>query len=168
MSLILPADVKALVNTSMSDANLQIVIDRIESQITTRVGAPQTDGYETEITKTLRGEGSFLFMPTEIHSVTSISEDTAALTSDEYQTWGGGVIERLPSGSSWGDRIVVTYKPTDDRPKRKQAIIDLVRITLEWSAMQSENVAGEYSYQAPDNWEVEFRKVMKRLMFKAV
>ena len=49
MSLVTPTDVKALINTSMSDANLQTVIDRVEAQITARIGAPQTDAYATEV-----------------------------------------------------------------------------------------------------------------------
>ena len=169
-SLVTPADVKALINTSMTDPNLQKVIDRVEAQITARIGAPQTDAYETEIVKTMRGDedGLYLFMPTEIYSVTSIVEDTIALTSDQYQTWAGGVIERLPEGSHWGDRCVVTYKPTDDRLVRAEVIIDLVRIVLERTAMKSESITSEYSYTAPDNWDAEFRKAMKKLMFKAL
>lgn len=170
MSLVTPTDVKALINTSMSDPNLQTVIDRVEAQITARIGAPQTDAYATEIVKTMRGDtdGLYLFMPTEIYSVVSIVEDTNTLTSDQYQTWAGGVIERLPEDSHWGDRVVVTYKPTDDRLVRAQVIIDLVRIVIERTAMKSESIAGEYSYTAPDNWDAEFRKAMKRLVFKAL
>lgn len=168
MSLVTPTDVKALINTSLSDANLQAVIDRVEAQITARIGAPQTDAYATEVVKTMRGEGEYLFMPTEIYSVSGIVEDTNTLTSDQYQTWAGGVIERLPDDSHWGDRVVVTYKPTDDRLVRTQVIIDLVRLVIERTAMKSESIAGEYSYTAPDNWDAEFRKAMKRLIFKAI
>ena len=168
MSLVTLTDVKALINTSLSDANLQTVIDRVEAQITARIGAPQTDAYATEVVKTMRGEGEYLFMPTEIYSVSSIVEDTSTLTSDQYQTWAGGVIERLPDDSHWGDRVVVTYKPTDDRLVRAQVIIDLVRLVIERTAMKSESIAGEYSYTAPDNWDAEFRKAMKRLVFKAL
>jgi len=168
MSLVTPTDVKALINTSLSDANLQTVIDRVEAQITARIGAPQTDAYATEVVKTMRGEGEYLFMPTEIYSVSSIVEDTSTLTSDQYQTWASGVIERLPDDSHWGDRVVVTYKPTDDRLVRAQVIIDLVRLVIERTAMKSESIAGEYSYTAPDNWDAEFRKAMKKLVFKAL
>ena len=107
-------------------------------------------------------------MPTEIYSVVSMVEDTNTLTSDQYQTWAGGVIERLPENSHWGDRCVVTYKPTDDRLVRAEVIIDLVRIVIEHTAMKSESIAGEYSYTAPDNWKVEFSRAMKKLQFKAV
>ncbi len=168
MSLVSPAEVKALINTSLSDENLQTVIDRVEAQITARIGAPQTDAFATEVVKTMRGEGEYLFMPTEIYSVSGIVEDTSTLTSDQYQTWAGGVIERLPVDSHWGDRVVVTYKPTDDRLMRTQVIIDLVRLVIERTAMKSESIAGEYSYTAPDNWEAEFRKAMRKLVFKSL
>ena len=100
--------------------------------------------------------------------MTRIVEDSAALDADQYRVWGGGVIERLPEHSNWGDVCVVTYKPIDDRLKREQVIIDLVRIVIERTALKSETIAGEYSYTAPDNWNAEFRKAMKKLTFQAL
>ena len=168
MSLVTVAEARALVNTGLSDGDLQVVIDRIEADITAKVGAPQTDAYATEVVKTMRGEGENLFLPTEIYSVVSIVEDTVTLTADQYQTWGGGVIERLPMGTGWGDRVVVTYKPADDRSVREGVIIDLLRLTLNRTGMKSESIAGEYSYTAFDSSDGEYRKVMKRLMFQAL
>lgn len=167
-SLVSPLDVRALVKTSLEDGDLQNVIDRIEDQVTERIGAPQDNNLTTTITKTFRGEGYYLYMPTEIHEVVSIVEDSATLTRDEYQTWAGGVIERLPSESYWGDRIVVTYKPKDDRKVRSQVIIDLTRIVIERTAMKGESIGGEYSYTAPEDWDVQFNQAMKRLSFKAL
>jgi hypothetical protein len=167
-SLVSPASARALINTSLSDENLQTVIDRVEAQITEKIGAPQDNQYTTELIKTLRGEGCNLFMPTEIYSVVSIVEDGTTLDAADYQSWSGGVIERLPYGATWGYRCVVTYKPADDRFKRSQVIIDLVRMVLERTALKQESVAGEYSYTAPDNWDAEFRKAMKKLTFQAV
>lgn len=168
-SLVSPAHVKALINTSLSDANLQLVIDRVEAQVNAKIGVPQADGYTVEVVKTIRGDGStMLFLPTEIYAVVSIVEDETTLDADQYRVWGGGVIERLPVESHWDDRCVVTYKPADDRLKRAEVIINLVRLVLERTALQSENIAGEYSYTAPNDWEREFRKAMKKLMFQAV
>lgn len=168
MSLVTPALAKKLINTSIADADLQTIIDRVEAQITEKIGAPQTNEFATQLVRTVRGEGENLYMPTEIYSVVSIVEDGVTLETDEYQTWAGGVIERLPVGSLWGDRCTVTYKPADDRSKRSQVIIDMVRLVIERTAMQHESVAGEYSYDAPDNWDAEFNRAMKRLTFKAV
>jgi len=167
-SLVSPAEVRALIKTGMSDANLQIVIDRVEAEITEKIGAPQTDAYATQVVRTKRGEGQNLFMPTEIYSIVSIVEDSVTLNAEEFQTWGGGVIERLPIGTTWGDRCVVTYKPADDRAKRKTVIIDLVRLILNRTGLKYESIGGEYAYTAFDNWDDEFRKAMKRLMFQAV
>ena len=168
MSLVTVANARALINTSLSDANLQAVIDRVEAQVTGRIGEPWSDGSTpSSLAKTMRGEGMNLFMPTEIYSVTSIVEDTVTLTSDEYRVWGGGVIERLPMGSSWGDRVVVTYAPANDREKRSQVVIDLIRLVIERTAMASESVGGEYSYTAPDNWNREFNRAMRRLTFRS-
>lgn len=168
-SLVSPANVKALVNTSLSDEDLQDVIDRVEAQVTEKIGVPWTDDdAPAEVVKTMRGEGASLFFPTEIHAVISIVEDETTLDADQYRVWGGGVIERLPIGADWGDRCVVTYQPVDDRLKRTQVIIDLVRLVIERTAMKAESIAGEYSYTAPDNWEVEFRRAVKKLRFQAV
>jgi hypothetical protein len=167
-NLVSASTAKKLVNTSLADADLDVVIERIESEITERIGAPQTDAMETTVTKTLRGEGFYLFMPKEIHAVVSITEDGALLDETEYRVWAGGVIERLPAESCWGDRNVVVYKPVDDRKKRTQVIIDLVRLTLERTALKQENIAGEYSYTAPDDWDAEFRKAMRKLSFRAM
>ena len=63
---------------------------------------------------------------------------------------------------------MVTYKPADDRLKRAEVIISLVRLVIERTAMKSENIAGEYSFTAPDDWDKEFRKAMKKLMFQTI
>jgi hypothetical protein len=168
-SLVSPANVKAILNTSMSDQNLQAVIDRVEAQVNEKVGAPWTDDdTPSEVVKTIRGDGTCLFLPTEIHSVASIVEDGLTLDESDYQVWAGGVIERLPLNAIWGSKCVVTYKPADDRLKRAQVVIDLVRLVIERTALKSESIAGEYSYTAPDNWDAEFRRAMKRLVFKAI
>lgn len=169
-ALVSAANAKKQINTAMADADVQAIIDRVEAQITARIGAPWTDdNTPSTVVKTLRGDGMSLFLPTGIYEVTSIVEDGATLAASDYRVWGnGGVIERLPVNSVWGTVCVVTYKPMDDRFKRIPVIIDLLRLTLERTAMKSENIAGEYSYTAPDNWDAEFRKAMKRLVFKAI
>uniref|UniRef100_A0A6H1ZFA3 Uncharacterized protein n=1 Tax=viral metagenome TaxID=1070528 RepID=A0A6H1ZFA3_9ZZZZ len=166
-SLVNIADVRVLVKTSLSDANLQAVIDRVEAEITARIGAPQNDQGTVEAATTLEGEGILLFLPTDIASVVSIVEDGSALAATEYRVWAGGQIERLPEVSYWGRRNVVTYCPADDRALRKQVIIEVVRLDVERTAMKHESVAGEYAYDAPD-WDVARRKQFKRLEFQAI
>jgi hypothetical protein len=172
MSLVTTADVRALINTSLADADLQQVIDRVEAEVTARIGVPQDDGGTVQIVKTLEGEGMNLFLPTEIAEIVSIAETSASgvvytLLTTDYRKWGGGVIERLPEGTNWEDQVTVTYKAVDDRLERTRAIIDLVRLDLNRTAFASESVAGEYSYTALD-YQKERKQIMRRLAFPIV
>lgn len=165
MSLVTVAKARALINSSLGDDDLQDVIDRVEAEVSFRIGAPQDDSGTVTVTRTVPGQGENIFMPSEIASVVSVTEDSVALASTEYRIWHGGVLERLPEGTFWGRVCVVVYKPEDDRLVRTSAIIDLVRLDLNRTAMESESVAGEYSYKAPANWEQERRRILRRVAF---
>lgn len=168
-NLVSAADVRVLVNTPITDEQLDSIIARVEAEITKKIGAPQNDAGTVEIVKTLQGgEGESLFFPTDLAAIVSVVEDGTTLDPDEYQIWSAGVLERLPSGAHWGRCCVVTYKPADDRLMRIPAIIDVVRIELNRTALKSENFASEYSYSAPENWEKERKKIIKRLTFTAL
>ena len=71
----------------------------------------------------------------------------------------------LESSGCWGSHVKVIYKPQDQHLKREQATIDLVRVLLSTTGLKAESVAGEYSYQAPANWDLEKRRIMRRLSF---
>lgn len=167
-SLLTIAECRALVKTALLDADLQVVIDRIEGQITKRIGAPQDNTGNITVTETVRGKGENLFLRVPFSAVVSVTEDGVLVDAAEYQSWGpSGMIERLPEHSIWGAVCVVVYKPSDMRDERKQATIDLVRLTIERTAMNSESIAGEYSFTAPD-WDASFRKIMRKLCFTEV
>jgi hypothetical protein len=168
ISLLTVAECRVLVRTSLTDAQLQAVIDRVEGQITNRIGAPQDDGNNVTITETLVGEGNYLFLKVAYSTIVSITEDSALLDADEYQEWPGeGMVEKLPEGCNFENTCVVVYKPADQREERKQATIELVRIYLERTAMTSENIAGEYSFTAPD-WDKAIKREFKNLCFQEV
>jgi hypothetical protein len=94
------------------------------------------------------------------------SATTLTVTQYHVKTDQGRLI-RLPEGTYWGCAIAVTYVPADDRPLREQVLIDLVRLTLERTAMQGESVAGEYSYTAAD-WEAQRRTLYRKLEFPSI
>lgn len=168
-TLVRPADVRALVNTSKSDQELQALISREETALIGHFGAHYVDA-ATTVTETLEGGGlKNLYLRRPLSSVSSVVEDDALLTvSDDYRLWAAqGRIERRPAGSTWGDRVVVIYVPADDREQRKAAIIELVRLALERTAMKSESIAGEYSFTAPD-WELRRVELYRRLGFVGV
>lgn len=170
MSLITIAEVRALISTGLADVDLQAVVDRVEAEITRKIGAPQDDTGILQIVKTLAGEGPNLFLPTEITSIGSILEVeegnvTYLVPATEYRVWAGGVIERLPEGANWEDRVIVAYIPVDDRLLRKGAIIDLVRLDLSRTTFGSESIAGEYSYSGAVDFEKERKRILRRLAF---
>jgi len=169
MSLVSVAEARAQINSSLSDAELGAVIDRIEAEIEAKIGPNQDDTGNITHVVTKRGGADCLFMPSEISSIVSIVEDTVTLDSDQYQIWPAGVIERLPVDCSvWGDRCVVTYYPADDREIRKSVIIDVLRLDLNRTGMLEESIGGEYSYKTAGDWDQRRREIMKRVGFLAV
>ena len=162
-SLVTVAEVKALVSTSKSDTEIQAVIDREEAEVIRLYGAHYVAA--TSVSETLSGGGRYLLLRRAVTSVTTVTEDSAVLTSSAYRMWSSrGSLERLPVYSTWGEVVVVSYVPVDDSAQRRPVIIELVRLALEHTAMRSESVAGEYSYTAPV-WMVERGNLLRSLGF---
>ena len=172
MSLVTPAEVKELVRTSKTDAELQHVIDREEADVVRLYGAHYVAA--TTVTETLASGGMRnLYLRRRLGSITSVTEyqtldstgGTAIVATTGYYLWADqGRLERMPAGALWGAKVTIVYIPADDNDLRRAAIIDLVRLALERTAMQSEGVAGEYSYTAPP-WEAARNQILERLGF---
>jgi hypothetical protein len=179
-SLLSTAEAKALIKTSLSDVDLQVVITRAEAEVIGLYGAHFVTA--TSVSETLQGGDRSLYLRRRLTSVTSVTEyltedDTtgAVLTSGDYRVWQAqGRLQRLPGTAAsamlglgagrWGAVVTVSYVPADDTDVRKAAIVDLVRLALERTAMRSESVAGEYSYTAPD-WTAARNEILNRLGF---
>jgi len=174
VSLVTPAEVRALVQTDKTDEQLQAIIDREEAEVV-RLYGPHYVDEATTVTETIEGGTWSLCLRRRLSSVSSVTEkvligdDGTTLTENEdYFVWSGqGRLERLPQGASWGALVEVEYVPADDIDNRKAVIIELVRLALERTAMQQEDVAGEYSYKAPE-WETERARLLRRLGFVRV
>ncbi|MBX3056924.1 MAG: hypothetical protein KF770_10670 [Anaerolineae bacterium] len=172
MSLLTVAELQQFVETHLSPAALQEAIDWVEAQLAEEVGAPYTGA---AISETHAGYGRHLFLNRPIGSVTEITEygslvdnTGAVLAATDYTLWADeGIIERA-GAAKWGARVAVAYVPRDDRDRWRQAIIDLARLLIDRTALQSESVAGEMSYTAPANWEAERRRVARRLSFRSM
>lgn len=175
MSLVQPSEVTPLVHTALSDAELQDVIDRVEAQLTELVGAPYDAASPPTITETHAGYALSVFTRRPIGSIVSVTEygslaDTTgtALTENvDYFVWAGqGRIDRI--GLKWSAKVTVAYQPENQLHKRRQAVIDLVRIWIQQRPFRSESVGREYSYTAPDNWDEEMQRVIRRLQFPVI
>lgn len=167
-TLLAVAEARSLIKTHLNDDDLTSIIERIEAQISARIGEYQDDSGAVTITQTVRGEANHIFLRVAFSSIVSITEDGIVLDAEDYREWGeSGMVERLPEESDWGSRCVVVYKPVDQRIQRKDATINLLRLTLERTAMASESFAGEYSFNAPD-WDKAIKRELKNLCYPEV
>lgn len=143
-SLVTPTEVKVLVQTSMTDADLQAVIDREEAWLAGRIGA--LSGARTETFYPHRGaEPLVLQRPAPSVTVTN-DGDAVDLGEDdgEYRLlYSGTEVHRI--NTDWGDKVTVAYTPNDSAAI-KAAIIDLIRLRVTDTGFVSERI-GAYSYQ---------------------
>jgi len=169
-SLLTIPEVQAVLPSALDDRHLQEVVEREEAEIIKHYGAHYVDG-STPLIEVHPGGGKSLFLRRGITSVSevqerlNVSDSPAIRASTDYFVWlEEGRLERLPVGAKWGLWVQVSYVPLDDRTQRKQVLLDLIRLALERQALQSESVAGEYSYSAPD-WEEARAKLIRKLGF---
>ena len=135
------------VETDLGDDALTRLIDDAVAAIARR------HGDAASVTKTfLPGFDATLYCDPPIGSLTSITEsdgdtETVLSADDTRLLYGGRHIERLATGTHpadrWASRVTVAYVPVDDSARRDRVTIDLVRLALQYSALQSEG-AGDY------------------------
>lgn len=171
MTLVNPADIQALVPTDLDVTTLSRIISDVEAEMIRRLGA-HGDGV-TSVSETYSTPpGVNLFLRRAPLSVTTVQERVApsssltTVSSSYYLLWADEARIERHSGT-WGAQIVVTYVPADDRARRRPVIIELVRLALSQTALAGENVAGEYSYTAPD-WEARAARLFARLEYRKV
>lgn len=142
MSLLTIAQAQALgVGLGLSDSDLQTIIDREEAELVRRFGAVYTGAAISETLEVGECE-RFVYLLRQITSVSSIIEylypgDTAPVTlvAADYFVWAKtGRIKRVSTASYWGQVVVVTYIPVDDRDLWRMVLAELVRIATEQTA----------------------------------
>lgn len=156
------AEARTLIRSSKTDDELEEIIAREEAELIRRFGAHWATGVTVQ--ETLEGSGVCLYLRRPVSAITSITEDGTTIASTDYRLWGGeGRVEKL-YGAYWSGVCVVTFTPANDNPGRKRALIQLLRLELERTAMKTESIGGEYSYTAPD-WDKERSRVYRRAGF---
>lgn len=173
-NLVSAAVAKVQLGTSLSDGELDAIIEREEAAIIERYGAHYVDT-ETTISEVHLQEADMpryadLFLGRPILSVSTVTEN-ATLTSagvalvestDYTKIANQGRLIRM--GTAWGRLVTVAYVPQDDSAKRTRVIIELVRLALARTALKSENIAGEYSYTTDDvGWDAQRQRLLGSL-----
>lgn len=136
MSLVSVAEVRALVQTDLSDDDLQDVIDREEAWLAGRIGA--LTGARTE---TYWPDYDAVVMLRRRASTVAV-EDNGVAVSDVRFTIDGSYLRRTLG--YWTTPVEATYTPNDES-EVKAAVIDLVAIRVTDGPYDSEQI-GEYGY----------------------
>lgn len=164
MSLLRVSQLKELVETDLDDPALQRLLDDAEDEILRLFGehSSQVDY--------LQGGEEYLFLTRVAGSISeiveSIGDTDTALETDDYESYyGGRALRRLSDGTNqrttWGERLKVTYTPSDDTNIRNRVQADLVKLAIQYDALKSEK-AGNYSRTVVD-YEAERESILSRL-----
>ena len=135
------AELSSVLETDLDATSLQLYIDAAEADLISVHGA-HTSGEEQFDALTHRK----VWPLRQIVTVTTVVETTGTtdttLSSDDYRIRDDGwSLERRPDGTNpaytWAEEVVLTYTPVADELKRWQTIVDLVRLRLQYSGLDS-------------------------------
>ena len=143
MSLVTLGEVRALVETGLTDVALQAVLDREEGWLAGRIGA--LTGARTDIfSPGLRDTP--LYLSRRAAAVDVADNALIVAAADLRFVPESGMVRRITG--AWTGPVAVTYTPTDaDAVKR--AVIELVRGTVTETGNDAESI-GDYSYSRGD------------------
>jgi len=143
MSLVTLGEVRALVETGLTDVDLQAVIDREEGWLAGRIGA--LSGERTETFSPGRRDTP-IYLSRRAASVVVTDDALTVAPADLRFVPESGLIRRITG--AWTGPVTVTYTPTDaDAVKR--VVIELVRGTVTETGSDAETI-GDYSYTRGD------------------
>ena len=146
---------KTRVETDLSDAELQAMIDETVAEIEARFGV------NASIIETLEGNRIFLslhrlidegesLVVVEINPAnTGAAANETTMNADDYRIrHGGRIIERLIDGTNgrdgWAPLVRVTYTPISDQIQRDEAVIRVVQVDLVERGLSAEK-AGDWN-----------------------
>ena len=131
---------RALITTSLSDADLADVIAREEAWLARRIGP--LDGELVETFLPMDGD-EVLNLTRPTRDVT-VEDDTGDRSLDvEVRGWSDLCL--IDGAASWSGDVFVTYTPTDS-DEVQRALVTLVRLTVSESAYAAQS-AGGYTAQ---------------------
>ena len=151
-SVVSVEQVRALVDSDLSDADLQAVIDREEAALAREIGplvGPRTQTFYVSSRPDNYPQSLMLTRPT---SAVSVTEAGTGMDPAKVVLRGAGyVVDRgtgtppYLDGSHWaGPTVAVTYTPNDEL-EVERVVIELCRLTVTETGYLSETI-GDYTY----------------------
>ncbi len=157
---------KERVETDLSDAELQLILDEINTEIVERYGP---EGEITEILDTqrdLKGYRKFHKLDRPIdtgQAVTVVETEPASASGAPHETTldatdfrvvhRGRTIERLITGTNgrehWAELVTVTYTPVSKQAQRDEVAIEIAKLQVRAGGVSAER-AGDFQATYPD------------------
>jgi hypothetical protein len=158
--------VKERIETDLSDAEIQAMIDGAAADIDLRFGPNAELTVIVGDDRDLDGGGRFLDLPRPIDealSITIVEIDPpnqgglaakTTLQADDYRILHRGrSVERLIDGTNgrarWAPLVEVTYTPVSDSKQRDEVIIQIVQLEAQARGLSGER-AGDWQASYPD------------------
>lgn len=135
-------EARALITTSLSDEDLEDVIEREEDWLARRIGPLDGERVETFVSR----DGDEVLRLMRPASEVVVQDGRGAVTDYRLRRWSDVAPGSDSAVLSWQGDVLVTYVP-DDASEVKRSLITLVRLTLQESAYSGETTQG-FSYSA--------------------
>lgn len=188
MSITELAEVRGRIALDISDANLQKLIDRVESRIVKAVGHPSDERADRFVAlgvntynspadpiyvdnfgpyRALPGYTNMIALahdPAEIGGVQTAQTDAASADElDPASYYLSGPYLYRANGVTWERETIVTWTPVDFTDDFIEATIDLVRLRMARTAYTSTKIGNEWAATSPADWDAAERAVIERL-----
>lgn len=161
MTILTPNELREHVETDLSDAALFRILAAAEQRIF-EVAGPHPTGTLTEYIDrigALSPPTRRIYLARKIATIVEIRERDflddveTTLASDDWRKTGSREIVRLREGTNsrqyWAPFVAVDYTAVDDMALRRQAQIDLAKISLANEGYQR-GTSGDFSFTGPD------------------
>lgn len=135
------AELRTYLETDLPDGVLTSYWDDAERSIVQRYGWSIEDS-PTRVTVLRGGTTLLLAVPEQIVEIKEGS--TVLVPGTDYEAVIPTRLTRLPAGSKWADYVTVEYTPFDDTDLRRRVVVQLVKLAIEYNALESEKV-GDYT-----------------------
>ena len=164
MAILTVAELRTHVETGLSDAALQRILDAETAEI-----ARHAPGVGTH-TNTYRGGAASIMLHAPAATIVSVVEtnglDSTTLSTDDYYILNGGrTLQRRGDGSHapisallgsrvgpvWGEFVIVSYTTAAAGAASAQqalVLVNLCKLAIRYPGLQNEAVSGDYSETA--------------------
>ena len=178
MTLLAFEQIDEHLETDLTETEITRLLESVDEDIVSVYGAHPDGSAITETRNNIRRVQSIFLAYPYAQSVSSVSEYSydegsaraVAVDTDDYEVRNAGrILYRI--GARWNYNVLVEYVPNDDVPQRKHIMIDLVKLSIQYTGTKTEaygagGSAGGRTEYLP--YVDEYNKILHRLRTPSV